>query len=1147
MNFQAKLFHYSRPDPFSSALPGTNLYTPAALQFTAYSRPDVVVITNTGGIRQVNAPQALADVIVINTNAYQVNFYYASQVGTFTSGLYPTTGSPYVTWTITNSNPSTINQVQISETGLGYGLMKQWTYNYDPGTGIWSVQSLGGLIQENRGITTVGTNSSQIVNSIQAPSGPVVQQVAKTYQTFSWGTALVQIALGSSNAPELTTYTYNDTSYGPGAPAPVHSVTHPDGSWQYYNGYDTSGKPADVYSSFGDATITTMSNARRTIYDYTTYYVGGSGDDGTISTNTPRMTIVSVQGTEVSRSYSAFPSVGERIDIQCAVTGAAWNDPANLYTTNFYYTSGANQFALQSVIRPDKTMTTYNYLTNSTGTYQTNITATGQPDSTFSYIVDGTTNWSVVDQFGNAVLNVSADIKSGIITAQDTYGNFDGYGRPQQVTHLDGATEYMTYACCGLESTTDRDGVVTDYLYDAANRQFGYTRNGITYTNLLDAAGRTLQSVRVGTNGSPIVLSQSQYDLASELISQTNALNGVTSYTRTNDPTTGALIRTTVYPDLGTATNFYYVDGSLKQTLGTAVRPMSYLEGVDSYGLYTTTVKLTASLGTNEWTETDQDALGRSYQTIYASASGTPKQIFNYNSLGQLTNTVDPDEVSTIYAYNAKGERNLTILDMTRTGTDNFNASNHITFTTNDVVTVGGTNVIRSQTYVWSTSSTSSNLISTVESSTDGLKRWSIAWNNGVGLTNFSQTVYGSSGHRYVTNTAPDASYTVSTYQYGQLLSVVRKDAGNNQISGTTYAYEPHGRQNTATDARNSTTTYYFNNADQISGTITPSPDGILSGEVTTNYFDALGRITSTTLPDNTSVNNQYYTTGDRMLTYGSRTYPVGYGYDAQGRMKTMTNWSSFASSPTARVTTWTYDAYRGFLASKTYDGVTQGPSYTNTAAGRLLTRLWARGTNTTYSYDNAGSLSTVTYNDGSTPSLGYGYDRRGRQTAITNGATVCNLAYNDQNQVLSESYSGGPLNGLTVTNIYDSLLRRTTNGLWNGSAWLTQTRYTYGAASRLLSVSDGTNSGTYSYIANSPLVSQIAFTNSGAWRMTTTKNYDYLNRLTSISSANASSVVLDSHAYSYNSANQRTAVTNTDSSYWSYQYRPIGPGDLGR
>jgi hypothetical protein len=52
----------------------------------------------------------------------------------------------------------------------------------------------------------------------------------------------------------------------------------------------------------------------------------------------------------------------------------------------------------------------------------------------------------------------------------------------------------------------------------------------------------------------------------------------------------------------------------------------------------------------------------------------------------------------------------------------------------------------------------------------------------------------------------------------------------------------------------------------------------------------------------------------------------------------------------------------------------------------------------------------------------------------------------------------------MTVTNIYDSLLRRTTNGLRNGSTWVTQARYAYDPASRLLSASDGTNSATYSY-----------------------------------------------------------------------------------
>src|SRR5437016_8354737 len=62
-----------------------------------------------------------------------------------------------------------------------------------------------------------------------------------------------------------------------------------------------------------------------------------------------------------------------------------------------------------------------------------------------------------------------------------------------------------------------------------------------------------------------------------------------------------------------------------------------------------------------------------------------------------------------------------------------------------------------------------------------------------------------------------------------------------------------------------------------------------------------------------------------------------------------------------------------------------------------------------------------------------------------------------------------------------------------------------------------------------------------GATRMTTTKTYDFLNRLTTIGSVNAQSATLDSHSYSYNSANQRTGMTNSDSAYWAYQYDSLG------
>jgi RHS repeat-associated protein len=92
-----------------------------------------------------------------------------------------------------------------------------------------------------------------------------------------------------------------------------------------------------------------------------------------------------------------------------------------------------------------------------------------------------------------------------------------------------------------------------------------------------------------------------------------------------------------------------------------------------------------------------------------------------------------------------------------------------------------------------------------------------------------------------------------------------------------------------------------------------------------------------------------------------------------------------------------------------------------------------------------------------------------------------------------------------------------------------------FDAASRLLSVSDGVNAATYSYLANSPLVGQITFAHSGANAMTTAKQYDYLNRLTSTATSS------NSFAYQYNAANQRTQTAMSDGSYWLYAYDSLG------
>lgn len=1118
---------------------GTNVFFD---QILAPATNTTTTVTTIAAIRQVIAPQALADIPVPPTaNGYIINFYYPSQIGIQNpDGTYQVSGTPFVTWLITNSAPSGNYQIQISQYGNvpAYGLMKQWTYSYATSTGAWTNQPLGNLSQETTLITNLNANAYQVIDLVQSPSGATFQQTKTTYTKASWGVAPTEMDVGSNSAPETTTYAYNSSGL-------LQTVTHPDGSWENYTSYDANGNPTTVYSSFGDVSIANEGNARETTYNYSTTVVNGSGDSGTNNPTVPRETIQYINGNVVSLSYTAFPNVSERLDIQCTSPSASWNSPGNLITTNFYYAGGPNQFRLQTVIHPDGTLTTYNYFTNAT--YETNIVVTGQPDMTgTNYVVDGVSNVTVLNSAGFNVSVASYDVKSGIALSQDTYGNFDTNSRPQQVTHLDGTIEYTYYACCGLDHTVDRDGLTTQYVYDPAKRQIGYLKNyssgSITYTNVLDPVSRVVQSIRVGSDGSPITQSKSAYDLAGELIAQTNALGGVTTYTRSNDPNTGGLIRTTTNPDGGTITNYYYADGSLKETIGTAVHGVHYLYGAGNAFTYTVEIKLDANGNdTTEITTNFMDMLGRTYKTAYASATGAPASFSFYNSKGQLSEQIDPDGVTNFYQYNAKGELAYTAVAMANNETGiNFSGNDRITQTTNDVLydSSVNANVRRTRTYVWLDGQSAGTPVSANETSVDGLTNWQTTCRDAnTTVTSTNETSY-SPPNRTTFAIAPDGSYTENDYSYGRLASSTRYASGGmTQISGTTYTYDTQGRPYQVADARNGTTIYGYNNADLVTSVMTPNPGtvGGAPGTTLTSYNTML-QPTSVLQPDGTAVYSVYLPTGELGLQYGSRTYPVSYSYDYAGRMQKMTNWSNFNGGTGARVTTWNYHAYRGFLTNKSYnDG--NGPSYTYTPAGRLASRIWVRGITTTYNYDMSGSLTNVNYSDGVTPAVTNSYDRLGRLSAVACNGITDTLTYNLANQLLGESYSGGILSGLAITNAYDADLRRTAVGLSGQSSTLVQ--YGYDGAGRLLNVTNGSSVITYSYVDFSPLVHQITYAQNGA-RMTTTKQYDFLNRLTSISCApSAASAV--SFNYNYNAANQRIRDTLADGSYWIYQYDSLG------
>jgi len=65
-------------------------------------------------------------------------------------------------------------------------------------------------------------------------------------------------------------------------------------------------------------------------------------------------------------------------------------------------------------------------------------------------------------------------------------------------------------------------------------------------------------------------------------------------------------------------------------------------------------------------------------------------------------------------------------------------------------------------------------------------------------------------------NVVVELRAAMSVSQYGRLQSVTRKDSTGAQIGATTYSYDMHGRQYAVTDARNGSTLFTFNHADQV-------------------------------------------------------------------------------------------------------------------------------------------------------------------------------------------------------------------------------------------------------------------------------------------------------------------------------------------
>jgi YD repeat-containing protein len=168
--------------------------------------------------------------------------------------------------------------------------------------------------------------------------------------------------------------------------------------------------------------------------------------------------------------------------------------------------------------------------------------------------------------------------------------------------------------------------------------------------------------------------------------------------------------------------------------------------------------------------------------------------------------------------------------------------------------------------------------------------------------------------------------------------------------------------------------------------------------------------------------------------------------------------------------------------------------------------------------------------------------EERRRATNVIDGAGSRFFVYDANGRLLIETNSNGALIGANLRFTNDVHGRRTSLSFYATNTALLDYSYAFDAGSRMTNISDGTYQASYSYLANSPLVSQIIYRSNSTTRMTTSKTYDFLNRLTAISSqpSAAGASPIGFH-YAYNDANQRTRVNMDDGSFWLYEYDSLG------
>lgn len=804
-------------------------------------------------------------------------------------------------------------------------------------------------------------------------------------------------------------------------------------------------------------------------------------------------------------------------------------------------------------------------LTHSDGRHNT-TTYTYTPSGQVSTVTDPTNGVTTYTYNANHQVATVKDPLNRVTTyAYDSVGNLTGITSP-----LSELTT-MTYDSAHrlLTRTDPRGNVVgcncaaaytTHWTYDGAGRPLTQTDPlGHVTTNTYDVAGNRT-AVKDANNKTTTY----SFDPDNRLLTTTDPLNHVTTNVWDS---VGQLTSTTTAT--GAKTTYTY-DSDGHQLTVTA--PNGNVSGASqaTHDAYTTTYtydaagnRLTESTpdpahpGSTLITNWAFDELNRVVKTTDAALHVT---LTSYDQVGNQISTVDPAGATTNYGFDNDNRANLLIDPNGHSTSTTYDLAGNATAVTDGQ---GGTT-----TFGYNADERRTSSVEARGNATGGVP------------SQYTTTLgYDPAGNQ-TTVTDPLAEVTTKTYnalnqvvsvknprlnitQYtydnvGRLLTV--KDPTN---AVTTYGYDAAGNKTSVQDPRLHTTSYTYDADNRLASRTSPTsqlwtygydadanrtsvvtPKGnagtLALGTVSATY-DTLDRPTLTTYGDGTPSVSLTYDSGGHVSQLLDGRGTLAYGYDADGRVLSLTRNPGAAQQAftyvydgAGNITNRTYPD--GTAITETYDGLNHvtslSPSasalsanYLYDAAGNLTSTLLPGGVSAVRTYDKAGRLTQVANTKGSTVLSKFTetLDADANPTTIvtlrgsTSSTTI--YQYDNDDRTTKACFGTTTCTGSTtnVTYAYDANGNQATQARVGLSTPGTTT-YTYDNADHLTTTKIGTTTtGTYTYDSNGNQATLV--TSAG----TMTTSYNLAEELVSSTVPGSPSTTV---TYAYDGLGERTTRT---------------------